>query len=72
MLFYIRCGCSRILSINLGEYQNKKDQIMKNPKLTKKEKEIEASKLLAEYGHERYCCRTKIMGLIPYHEIVIT
>jgi len=72
MLFYIRCGCSRVLSANLGAYWAEREGILQDPKRSKKEKEVAAAKLLDKYGHKRYCCRSKIMGLIPYHQIVVT
>lgn len=73
MLFYIRCpSCARVLSMRLDEYQEEKDQIMNNPKLNKKQKEIKAAALLTKYGITNICCRIRIIGLIPYHEIVVT
>ena len=73
MLNYIRCpSCGKTISYNLDKYQNELSIIRNNPKLTTKEKEIPAAALLNKYGLKRICCRIRIMGLIPYHEIVIT
>ena len=73
MLFYVRCPtCARVLSARLDEYQEEKDEIMSNPKLSKKEKEKRGAALLDKYGITNLCCRIRIIGLIPYHEIVVT
>lgn len=71
MLFYIRCPtCGRVISTNLDKYQAEIDALINNPRKTKKEKDIEGSKLLDKYGFKHICCRIRIMGLIPYHRIV--
>jgi DNA-directed RNA polymerase subunit N (RpoN/RPB10) len=73
MLFYIKCpSCSRIISFNLDKYHDDIEAIRDNPSLTKKQKDDQAAKLLDKYGFEMMCCRIRIMGLIPYHKIIIT
>ena len=73
MLFYIKCpACSRILSKNLDKYHAKMKHIREDPDKTKKQKEIEAAALLDEFGYKMMCCRSKMIGLVPYHEIIVT
>ena len=73
MIFYIRCPtCGRYTSINLDKYQADLKHIREDPNLTKKEKEKLGSKLLDKYKFRHICCRIRILGLIPYHEIVLT
>lgn len=73
MLFYIKCpSCSRILSYNLDKYYDDLEIIHNDPKKTKKQKEELGAKLLDKYGYKMICCRIRIMGLIPYHEIIIS
>ncbi|UFX99823.1 RNA polymerases subunit N [Megavirus baoshan] len=71
MLIYIKCPtCSRQLSKNLDKYLEELKNIRNNPKYGKKEKEDLGAKLLTKYGYNLICCRIRIMGLIPYHEII--
>lgn len=73
MLFYIRCPtCSRILSYNLDKYHEELNTIRTDPNTNKKQKEKLASALITTFGYKKICCRIRILGLIPYHEIVIT
>lgn len=75
MIFYIKCpSCSRFISRNLDKYDTDLKFIRDNPdpNMTKKEKEELCAKLLDKYGFKKICCRIRIMGLIPYHEIVVT
>lgn len=73
MLFYIKCpSCSRIISTDLDKYHDDLESIANNPRTTKKEKEKLVSKLLNTYGFNHICCRIRIMGLIPYHKIIIS
>lgn len=73
MLFYITCPtCSRLLSRNLDQYSAELESIRSNPQLKNKEKEKQSAKLLDKYGYKKICCRIRIMGYIPYHEIYIT
>lgn len=71
MLFYIKCpSCSRIIGKNLDKYSTELEEIQINPTLTKVEKQELASKLLDKYNYTEICCRSRIMGLIPYHKII--
>lgn len=71
MLFYIKCPtCSRVISADLDKYYDDVDAILDDPKKTKKQKEIDGSKLLDKYGYKNMCCRIRILGLIPYHKII--
>lgn len=73
MLFYIKCpSCSRIISKELDKYQEELDAIINNPIKSKKEKDKLGSELLDKYGFKHICCRIRILGLIPYHKIVIS
>jgi DNA-directed RNA polymerase subunit N (RpoN/RPB10) len=73
MLFYIKCpSCSRVISMNLDKYYASIKSISDDPKKTKKEKEAAMSKLLNDHGYRHICCRIRIMGLLPYHEIILT
>lgn len=73
MLFYIKCpSCSRILSYNLDKYYEDLENILNDPGLKKKEKDELGSKLLDKYGYKKICCRIRIMGLIPYHKIIVS
>lgn len=73
MLFYIKCpGCSRLLSYDLDKYYDDIENIINDPKKTKAQKDELGSKLLDKYGYKHICCRIKIMGLIPYHKIILT
>lgn len=73
MLFYIKCpSCSRIISNNLDGFDKETKMIEENPIMTKREKEVAFTKLLKKYGFEEICCVIRIMGKIPYHEIVVT
>jgi len=73
MLFYIRCpSCSRVLSFNLDRYHEDIQAVRDDPGKTKKEKEQAGADLLNKYGFKHICCRMRIMGLLPYHEIINT
>lgn len=73
MLFYIRCpSCSRVISFELDKYHDDLKAIRDDPKKTKKQKEDAGAKLLEKYGYKKICCRIRIMGLVPYHEIIVT
>lgn len=73
MLFYIKCpSCSRILSYNLDKYHNELNNIRNDPNMAKSEKELESSMLLTKYNYKKICCRIRILGLIPYHEIIVS
>ena len=73
MLFYVRCpGCSRVISYEMDKYYDDLDNIINDPKKTKAQKSKLGAELLNKYGYTNICCRNKIMGLIPYHKIILT
>ena len=73
MLFYIKCpSCSRIISRNLEKYKADLKFVREDPKMSKKDREKKCAGLLDKYGFKKICCWIRIMGLIPYHEIVVT
>ncbi|XWV26167.1 RNA polymerase subunit N [Tupanvirus soda lake] len=73
MLFYVKCpSCSRIISYDLDKYHDDLENILNDPKKTKRQKDELGSKLLEKYGYKQICCRIRIMGLIPYHKIIVT
>lgn len=72
MLFYVRCpSCSRVISDNVKTWYEESSRIRDDPGLTIAEKEEQTSVLIRSL-YRKICCRIKIMGLIPYDEIVIT
>lgn len=61
-MLYMTCPtCGFFLGQKTEEYEKKKDEICSNPKLSKKQREEEISKLLKSLGLRRYCCRMRIM-----------
>lgn len=71
MLFYIRCpSCGRVISKNIDKFYEESEAIANDPKMNKKQKDKAFSKILEPYGP--ICCKMRMMGLIPYHEIIIT
>ena len=73
MLHYIKCpSCSRILAYNLDKFQQDAKKIQNDNTLNYREKDKLHSELLDKYGYKMICCRSRIKGLLPYHEIVIT
>lgn len=73
MLFYIKCpSCSRIISFNMDKYYDDLQAIVENPNLNKKQKDEQSAQLLEKYKIDQICCRIRIMGLIPYHKIIVT
>lgn len=73
MLFYIRCPtCGRIISYNLDKYYEEMENIANDPKMSKQDKDKMMSELLIKFGYKPICCRIKIMGLIPYHKIIVS
>jgi DNA-directed RNA polymerase subunit N (RpoN/RPB10) len=74
----VRCPtCGRITSQGIEKWYKGRKEIENNPNMSKHEKEEAGAKLLDDCGYalrgkERVCCRQRIMGVIPYHEIVIT
>ena len=61
-MLYTTCPtCGFFLGQKTEEYEKKKNDICSNPKLSKKEREEEISKLLKSMGFRRYCCRMRMM-----------
>lgn len=73
MLFYVKCpSCSRTLSYNLDKYYADVQNILDDPTKKKAQKSELGAQLLIKYGYKMLCCRSRIMGLIPYHKIIVT
>lgn len=75
MIFYIKCpSCSRGTSVNLDKLYDDYDDISNNPKLSKKEQDELVAGLLDKYNFKKYCCRARILGMlpVPYHKIINT
>lgn len=67
-MLYITCPtCGYFLGQKTIEYENRKNMICSNPKLSNEEKEQELSKLLLSLGLRRYCCKMRMM---TYKDIV--
>ena len=61
-MLYTTCPtCGFFLGQKTEEYEQKKNEICANPKLSKKERESEITKLLLSLKLRRYCCRMRIM-----------
>lgn len=73
MLFYIKCpSCSRIISYDMDKFHDDLKMIRDDPKKTQQQKDEQGANLLDKFGISQMCCRIRILGLIPYHEIVVT
>jgi len=67
-MLYITCPtCGYFLGQKTMEYEQGKEQICTNPKLSLEEKEKELTKLLLGLGLRRYCCKMRMM---TYKDIV--
>jgi len=67
-MLYISCPtCGYFLGQKNLEYEEGKQKICTNPKLSAEEKEKELSKLLLNLGFRRYCCKMRMMS---YKDIV--
>jgi len=53
--------CGFFIGQKTEEYDTKKNEICANPKLSKKDKEEQISKLLNSLNLRRYCCKMRIM-----------
>jgi len=61
-MLYISCPtCGYFLGQKTLEYENGKQAICSNPKLTPEQKEQELSKLLLGLKLRRYCCKMRMM-----------
>lgn len=73
MIIYVRCpSCGRVISANLDKYFEDRESISRDSTKKPIEKEKECAKLLDKYGYKNICCRMRIMGAIPAHEIIQT
>ena len=73
MIIYVRCpSCGRILSENFDKYLEERESIRKDPNKKPSEKELASANLLDKYGYKNICCRMRVMGTIPAHEIIQT
>ena len=73
MIIYVRCpSCGRVISENFDKYLDERTSIFRDPNKKPLEKEKECAKLLDKYGYNNICCRMRIMGTIPAHEIIQT
>ena len=53
--------CGYFLGQKTEEYEIKKNEICSNPKLNKKQREEDISKLIKSLKLRRYCCRMRVM-----------
>ena len=61
-MLYMSCPtCGFFIGQKTEEYDTKKNEICANPKLSKKDKEEQISKLLNSLNLRRYCCKMRIM-----------
>jgi DNA-directed RNA polymerase subunit N (RpoN/RPB10) len=67
-MLYITCPtCGYFLGQKTYEYEQGKEQICANPKMSSDEKEKELTRLLMGLGLRRYCCKMRMM---TYKDIV--
>jgi DNA-directed RNA polymerase subunit N (RpoN/RPB10) len=67
MLYIVCPTCGYFLGQKHLEYEQGKEKICTNPKLTIEEREKELSKLLLGLKLKRYCCKMRMM---TYKDIV--
>ena len=61
-MLYMSCPtCGFFIGQKTEEYDTKKNEICANPKLSKKDKEDQISKLLNSLKFRRYCCKMRMM-----------
>lgn len=67
-MLYLTCpSCGYFIGQKILEYEQGKENICSNPKLSSEEREKELSKLLLSLGFRRYCCKMRMM---TYKDIV--
>jgi DNA-directed RNA polymerase subunit N (RpoN/RPB10) len=67
-MLYLTCpSCGYFIGQKILEYEQGKEKICSNPKLSNEEREKELSKLLLGLGFRRYCCKMRMM---TYKDIV--
>lgn len=71
-MIYSRCPtCGFFIGNIIHKYEQDKNQICSNNKLSKEEQEKEVSKLLQKLKVRRYCCRMRVMTCKDMvHEII--
>jgi len=67
MLYLICPTCGYFLGQKTLEYEQGKEKVCSNPKLTAEEREKELSNLLLGLKLRRYCCKMRMMS---YKDIV--
>lgn len=72
MSFYVSCPtCWRTLSENKEEFIQAKYDIDHNPQYSKQEKADRFAALVTS-TYRAPCCKLRIMGELPYHEIMVS
>jgi DNA-directed RNA polymerase subunit N (RpoN/RPB10) len=67
-MLYLTCPtCGYFLGLKTIEYEQGKEKICANPKLSPEEREQEISKLLLSLNLRRYCCKMRMM---TYKDVV--
>jgi len=67
-MLYLSCPtCGYFIGQKTIEYEQSKEKICSNPKLSSEEREIQLSKLLQSLKLRRYCCKMRVMS---YKDIV--
>ena len=67
-MLYLTCPtCGFFLGNKTKEFEDKKEIICNNPKLSEEEQQLEIEKLLKSLKIRRYCCK---MRMISYKDIV--
>ena len=62
-MLYLTCPtCGYFLGNKTLEFEKKKEEICKNPKLKKAERDEKIHKLILSLNLRRYCCRMRIMS----------
>lgn len=61
-MLYMSCPtCGKFLGDKTKNFEDKKEIICKNPKLTEKDKGEEIQKLINSLNLRRYCCKMRLM-----------
>jgi DNA-directed RNA polymerase subunit N (RpoN/RPB10) len=63
--------CGYFLGQKIEEYEKEKNEICANPKLNKKDREENISKLLKSLKLRRYCCRMRVMTYKDLVQIIL-
>tara|TARA_A100001011_G_C14181145_1_gene786956 strand:+ start:362 stop:583 length:222 start_codon:yes stop_codon:yes gene_type:complete len=53
--------CGKFLGDKIKNFEDKKELICKNPKLTEEDKGEEIQKLINSLNFRRYCCKMRLM-----------